>query len=128
MVGWWPSRAVTFASNHDVELHWPVHDRRHLAQMYAYILTFLGTPCVFIKDATDPVLADSIAKLMQLRRAQGLHASSPVDIWCAQQGVYAACIGDCIVVKIGEGAWSPKCGSLLLDGPGYAVWSSSGAS
>jgi len=46
LMGWWPSRAVTFLENHDTgstQGHWrfPGHA---LEQGYAYILTHPGTP------------------------------------------------------------------------------------
>lgn len=46
LMGWWPSRSVTFLENHDTgstQGHWrfPGHA---LEQGYAYILTHPGTP------------------------------------------------------------------------------------
>ncbi len=46
LMGWWPSRSVTFLENHDTgstQGHWrfPGHA---LEQGYAYILTHTGTP------------------------------------------------------------------------------------
>ncbi|XP_062103076.1 alpha-amylase 3, chloroplastic-like [Humulus lupulus] len=46
VMGWWPSRAITFLENHDTgstQGHWPF-PRDKLAQGYAYILTHPGTP------------------------------------------------------------------------------------
>ncbi|KVH48446.1 Glycoside hydrolase, catalytic domain-containing protein, partial [Cynara cardunculus var. scolymus] len=45
VMGWWPSRAVTFLENHDTgstQGHWPF-PRDKLMQGYAYILTHPGT-------------------------------------------------------------------------------------
>ncbi|XP_062107335.1 uncharacterized protein LOC133818463 [Humulus lupulus] len=45
VMGWWPSRVVTFLENHDTgstQGHWPF-PRDKLAQGYAYILTHPGT-------------------------------------------------------------------------------------
>eukprot|EP00250_Pteridium_aquilinum_P017935 c23849_g2_i1 orf=436-3144(+) len=49
VMGWWPSRAVTFLENHDTgstQGHWPF-PREKLMQGYAYILTHPGTPVIF---------------------------------------------------------------------------------
>ncbi|GMN20648.1 hypothetical protein TIFTF001_043135, partial [Ficus carica] len=49
VVGWWPSRAVTFIENHDTgstQGHWRFPGGKEM-QGYAYILTHPGTPSVF---------------------------------------------------------------------------------
>ncbi|GJP32376.1 hypothetical protein CLOM_g16971 [Closterium sp. NIES-68] len=49
MIGYWPSRAVTFIDNHDTgstQGHWPFPQDK-VMQGYAYILTHPGIPCVF---------------------------------------------------------------------------------
>lgn len=49
VMGWWPSRAVTWIENHDTgstQNHWPF-PAKLLSSGYAYILTHPGTPCVF---------------------------------------------------------------------------------
>ena len=49
LLGWVPSRAVTFLENHDTgppQNHWPFPADR-LALGYAYVLTHPGIPCVF---------------------------------------------------------------------------------
>lgn len=49
VLGWWPSRAVSFLENHDTgssQNHWPF-PAQHLQQGYVYLLTHPGTPCIF---------------------------------------------------------------------------------
>jgi hypothetical protein len=49
VMGWWPSRAVTFLENHDTgstQGHWRFPAGREL-EGYAYLLTHPGTPSVF---------------------------------------------------------------------------------
>lgn len=48
LIGWWPSRAVTFIENHDTgstQGHWRFPDHG-VEQGYVYILTHPGTPTV----------------------------------------------------------------------------------
>lgn len=48
MLGYWPTKAVTFIDNHDTgssQGHWPFPEDK-VMQGYAYILTHPGIPCV----------------------------------------------------------------------------------
>jgi len=49
LLGWWPSKAVTFIDNHDTgstQKHWPFPSEKVLIG-YAYTLTHPGIPCIF---------------------------------------------------------------------------------
>ncbi|PSC70086.1 alpha amylase domain [Micractinium conductrix] len=108
LMGWWPSRAVTFLENHDTgstQGHWcfPHHA---LEQGYAYLLTHPGTPTVFydhLHDNSAPNLRHAITRLIQLRTRNGINCRSTVKIVCAQRDVYAAEIDDKVVVQLGPG-------------------------
>src|SRR5439155_24167397 len=85
LIGFWPSRAVTFVDNHDTEYR---REKEHQANYdstrhfhgtrvdvaYAYVLTHPGTPCVFWSHFFDfgPRTRDKIERLMRLRRECGL--------------------------------------------------------
>ncbi|KAL4435447.1 hypothetical protein ABPG77_006209 [Micractinium sp. CCAP 211/92] len=108
LMGWWPSRAVTFLENHDTgstQGHWrfPHHA---LEQGYAYILTHPGTPTVFydhLYDSNAPNLRHVITRLIALRSRLGIHCRSKVKVVCSQRDVYAAEIDEKLVMKIGPG-------------------------
>lgn len=131
LIGWWPSRAVTFLENHDTgssQGHWrfPGHA---LEQGYAYILTHPGTPCVFYDHVFhDTALAHAVARLVALRRRNGLTCRSAVRILEASHDVYAAQVDDRVVVKIGPGSWGPDLGAWQVAdcGHAWAVWERKG--
>ncbi|KAF5957558.1 hypothetical protein HYC85_004783 [Camellia sinensis] len=109
VMGWWPSRAVTFLENHDTgstQGHWPF-PRDKLAQGYAYILTHPGTPVIFYDHFYDFGLRDIINELIEARRRAGLHCRSPVKIYHANDDGYVAQIGDTLVMKLGHFDWNP---------------------
>ncbi|CAH2066446.1 unnamed protein product [Thlaspi arvense] len=130
VVGWWPSRAVTFIENHDTgstQGHWRFPGGKEM-QGYAYILTHPGTPAVFF----DHVFSDyrsEIASLLSLRNRQKLHCRSEVNIDKSERDVYAAIIDDKVAVKIGPGHYEPPSGSknwsVAVEGRDYKVWESS---
>ncbi|XP_034705774.1 uncharacterized protein LOC117929569 isoform X1 [Vitis riparia] len=110
VVGWWPSRAVTFLENHDTgstQGHWPF-PRDKLTQGYAYILTHPGTPVVFYDHFYDFGLRDVITELIEARRRTGIHCRSSVKIYHANNEGYVARIGDALVMKIGHFDWNPS--------------------
>lgn len=110
VVGWWPSRAVTFLENHDTgstQGHWPF-PRDKLTQGYAYILTHPGTPVVFYDHFYDFGLRDVITELIEARRRAGIHCRSSVKIYHANNEGYVARIGDALVMKIGHFDWNPS--------------------
>ncbi|KAL2523037.1 uncharacterized protein Fot_26965 [Forsythia ovata] len=110
VMGWWPSRAVTFLENHDTgstQGHWPF-PREKLMQGYAYILTHPGTPVVFYDHFYDFGIRDIITELIEARRRSGIHCRSPIKIYHAHNDGYVAKIGDTLVVKLGQFDWNPS--------------------
>lgn len=128
VIGWWPSRAVTFIENHDTgstQGHWPF-PVDHIMEGYAYILTHPGIPTVFYDHFYDlgDSIHDQIVKLMDVRRRNDIHSRSTVRILEAQPNVYAAEIGEKVCMKIGDGSWCPndQGWALATCGDNYAVW------
>ncbi len=125
VIGWWPSRAVTFVDNHDTgssQNYWPFPGGK-VMQGYAYILTHPGVPSVFWDHYFDWGLKAPIDALMKVRQDNGLHSESPVSIQRAEWNVYAAIIDGKVAMKIGPGSWSPGAGwTLRASGNDYAVW------
>ena len=76
LLGWWPSRAVTFLENHDTgssQAHWPF-PAHALEQGYAYILTHPGTPAIFWDHMFhNQQLRHVVQRLVALRKKQGIH-------------------------------------------------------
>lgn len=130
VVGWWPSRAVTFIENHDTgstQGHWRFPGGKEM-QGYAYILTHPGTPAVFF----DHIYSDyrsEIASLLSLRNRQKLHCRSEVNIVKSERDVYAAIIDEKVAMKIGPGHYEPPSGSqnwsVAVEGRDYKVWETS---
>ncbi|MEL6843495.1 MAG: glucan 1,4-alpha-maltotetraohydrolase domain-containing protein, partial [Bacteroidota bacterium] len=131
VIGWYPSKAVTFVDNHDTgstQNYWPFPGDK-VMQGYAYILTHPGIPSVFWDHFYDWGLHDDIRDLIQIRKNNGLHSESVLDIKTAQWNVYAAEIDGKVAMKIGSGSWSPS-GSgwtLAASGNDYAVWEKASA-
>ncbi|CAA0834706.1 Alpha-amylase 3- chloroplastic [Striga hermonthica] len=127
VVGWWPSRAVTFIENHDTgstQGHWRFPGGKEM-QGYAYILTHPGTPSVFY----DHIFSDyqsQILALISIRKRNRIHCRSTVEIIKAERDVYAAVIDEKLAVKIGPGHYEPsndaKNWSLAIEGKDYKVW------
>src|SRR5262249_50682374 len=130
LIGYWPSRSVTFLDNHDTEYcregdyHYQNSPARHFAGGtvdigYAYILTHPGVPCVFWPhyfDWGEPTRR-RIDQLIRVRQYAGIHARSHADIKEATRGLYAAVIDGNVAVKLGTRSWSPGWGwHLALDG------------
>uniref|UniRef100_A0A0D6R490 Alpha-amylase n=1 Tax=Araucaria cunninghamii TaxID=56994 RepID=A0A0D6R490_ARACU len=127
VVGWWPSRAVTFIENHDTgstQGHWRFPAGKEI-QGYAYILTHPGTPSVFY-DHLFSHNCDGIAALVALRKRARIHCRSVVCVEKADRDVYAAKIDDRVLMKIGPGHYQPPSGSkkwiLATEGQNYKVW------
>ncbi|XP_076939237.1 alpha-amylase 3, chloroplastic-like, partial [Bidens hawaiensis] len=130
VVGWWPSRAVTFIENHDTgstQGHWRFPGGKEM-QGYAYILTHPGTPSVFY-DHMFSRYKSEIAALMSLRMRNKIHCRSTVKIIKAERDVYAAIIDEKVAMKIGPGHYEPGSGSqnwsLVVQGNDYKVWEAS---
>ncbi|XP_074564012.1 alpha-amylase 3, chloroplastic isoform X3 [Curcuma longa] len=130
VVGWWPSRAVTFIENHDTgstQGHWRFPSGKEM-QGYAYILTHPGTPAVFYDHIFSHCQHD-IAKLISIRNRNKVNCRSMVKISKAERDVYAAVIDETVAVKIGPGHYEPPNGSkrwnVAAEGVDYRVWETS---
>ncbi|XP_002988323.2 uncharacterized protein LOC9662716 [Selaginella moellendorffii] len=132
VMGWWPSRAVTFLENHDTgstQGHWPF-PRDKLLQGYAYILTHPGTPVIFYDHFYDFGLRDPIVDLIAARNRTGINCRSPVKIFHANNDGYVAKVGEQLVVKLGRFDWNPSKQNDLIgnwkrsvgQGSDYQVW------
>ncbi|XP_058736443.1 uncharacterized protein LOC131608878 isoform X2 [Vicia villosa] len=132
VMGWWPSRAVTFLENHDTgstQGHWPF-PRDKLMQGYAYILTHPGTPVIFYDHFYDFGIHDVITELIEARRRAGIHCRSSIKIYHANNEGYVAQVGDALVMKLGQFDWNPSKENRLegswqkfVDkGSDYQVW------
>ncbi|XP_045799013.1 uncharacterized protein LOC123893134 isoform X2 [Trifolium pratense] len=132
VMGWWPSRAVTFLENHDTgstQGHWPF-PRDKLMQGYAYILTHPGTPVIFYDHFYDFGIHDVITELIEARRRAGIHCRSSIKIYHANNEGYVAQVGDSLVMKLGQFDWNPSKENRLegswqkfVDkGSDYQVW------
>ncbi|KAM1280137.1 hypothetical protein TB2_020666 [Malus domestica] len=127
VLGWWPSRAVTFIENHDTgstQGHWRFPKGKEM-QGYAYILTHPGTPTVFY-DHIFSHYQSEIAALISLRNRNKLNCRSLVKITKAERDVYAAIIDEKVAIKIGPGHYEPASGpqnwNKSLEGGDYKVW------
>ncbi|KAI3846543.1 hypothetical protein MKX03_008225 [Papaver bracteatum] len=130
VVGWWPSRAVTFIENHDTgstQGHWRFPRGKEM-QGYAYILTHPGTPSVFFDHIYSHYMPEILA-LISLRDRKKLHCRSTVEITMAKKDVYAAIIDENVAMKIGPGNYDPPSESkkwvLAVEGSDYKVWETS---
>ncbi|EPS68543.1 plastid alpha-amylase, partial [Genlisea aurea] len=132
VLGWWPSRAVTFIENHDTgstQGHWRFPQGKEM-QGYAYILTHPGTPSVFYDHVFFSPLRDQIASLIRIRTRNRIHCRSIVKILKADKDVYAAMIDEKLVMKIGPGYYEPppldgrrNCWTAATDGrQDYRIW------
>ncbi|XP_050236433.1 alpha-amylase 3, chloroplastic isoform X2 [Mercurialis annua] len=126
VVGWWPSRAVTFIENHDTgstQGHWRFPSGKEM-QGYAYILTHPGTPAVFY-DHVFSHYGSEISALLSLRNRNKIHCRSIIEITKAERDVYAAMIDEKVAMKIGPGHYEPpseRNWSLAAQGNDYKVW------
>lgn len=142
LLGFWPSRTVTFVSNHDTDSsqgHWPF-PYYALEQGYAYILTHPGTPCVFYDHVFhDDNLKHVIRRLIAHRKAAHIDARSEVDIWHHEADRYVAritryaadgkegnerTIRGALVVKLGPRDFSPDPSKYVIidKGHNWACW------
>ncbi|KAJ7953759.1 Alpha-amylase [Quillaja saponaria] len=130
VVGWWPSRALTFIENHDTgstQGHWRFPSGKEM-QGYAYILTHPGTPSVFY-DHIFSHYQSEIGELICLRNRNKINCRSTVKITKAERDVYAAIVDEKVAVKIGPGQFEPptesQTWSLSLQGKDYKIWEAS---
>lgn len=129
LIGWWPTRSVTFIDNHDTgsqQSHWPFPGKK-VMQGYAYILTHPGIPCIFWEHIYDWNLYGALQKLIAIRKGYQINSASKVKIVKAESGLYAAIIDGKVAVKLGSGDWNPGDGfKLQASGEQYAVWGKTG--
>lgn len=130
VVGWWPSRAVTFIENHDTgstQGHWRFPGGKEM-QGYAYILTHPGTPTVFY-DHLFSHHKSEISALISIRNRNKIQCRSTVRVTKAERDVYAAIIDEKVAMKIGPGHYEPEGGShkwsMAYEGNDYKVWEAS---
>ncbi|KAJ6956777.1 alpha-amylase 2 [Populus alba x Populus x berolinensis] len=128
VMGWCPSRAVTFIDYHDTgstQAHWPFPSD-HIMEGYAYLLTHPGMPTVFYDHFYDwgNSIHEQIVKLIDIRKHQDIHSRSSIKIFEAQPNLYSAIIGEKVCMKIGDGSWCPggREWTLATCGHRYAVW------
>lgn len=133
VMGWWPSRSVTFIENHDTgstQGHWRFPRGKEL-QGYCYILTHPGTPTVFWDHMFDNDwghLHKPIEDMIRIRRQSGIHCRSEVKIVKCEQTMYAAVIDNNLLMKIGPGHFSADGNwELQLSGQDFAIWRKKGA-
>ncbi|XP_058764076.1 alpha-amylase 3, chloroplastic [Vicia villosa] len=127
VLGWWPSRAVTFIENHDTgstQGHWRFPHEKEM-QGYAYTLTHPGTPSVFF-DHIFSHYKTEIEALLSIRKRNGINCRSTVKIHKAERDVYAAIIDEKVAMKIGPGHFEPPSDSQkwksAWEGRDYAIW------
>jgi len=136
LIGWWPSKAVTFVESHDTSPRDPdflknapklYRDQRMMG--YAYILTHPGIPCVFWPHLFDwgPSYKTQIQALVAARKNAGINSTSRVQIISATNGLYAAVVTgktQRVALKLGNNwDWQPGSGwTLATSGEKYAVW------
>ncbi|PIA62527.1 hypothetical protein AQUCO_00200499v1 [Aquilegia coerulea] len=129
VVGWWPSRAVTFIENHDTgstQGHWRFPGGKEM-QGYAYILTHPGTPAVFY-DHIFSHYRSEISALISLRHRNKINCRSAIKITKAERDVYVAIIDKKVAVKIGPGYYEPpheEKWTPAIEGRDYKVWEAS---
>eukprot|EP00877_Chromochloris_zofingiensis_P005318 jgi/Chrzof1/14788/Cz09g16070.t1 len=138
LLGWWPSRSVTFIDNHDTgssQQHWPFPADK-VATGYAYIMTHPGMPCVFWEHLFDwgQEVANTIKTLKEVRHRNGINARSKLEILCADADMYVGRIGDSVTVKLGPrydmGCHLPQESDgwkFAVSGPEFAVWEKASA-
>lgn len=128
VMGWWPSRAVTFIENHDTgstQGHWRFPQGKEL-QGYAYILTHPGTPTIFWDHMFDNNwghLQQPIRDMIRVRRQCGIHCRSEVKIVKCEQSVYAAVVNENLLMKIGPGEFHADDNwAVVLSGNDFCIW------
>jgi alpha-amylase len=137
LIGWWPTRAVTFIDNHDTgstQKHWPFPSGdEKILQGYAYILTHPGIPCIFWEHFTqNNTLKQQIVELLALRKRAGIKADSKIKILAAEKDYYLAEINSTVVLKLGPrydgGDVMPKESDgwvVAASGKDWAAWEKS---
>mmetsp|Transcript_2728 Transcript_2728/g.9920 ORF Transcript_2728/g.9920 Transcript_2728/m.9920 type:complete len:589 (-) Transcript_2728:3935-5701(-) len=112
VIGVVPSRAMTFLDNHDTgstQGFWPFPKDKVL-QGYAYLFTHPGMPCVFWDHYFEwgPRTQAAIRALVRIRKENGIHSRSQVNIVVADFFAYGAVIDEKIAVRLGKDTWRPS--------------------
>ncbi len=129
LIGWWPSRSVTFIDNHDTgstQAHWSFPADKVLMG-YAYILTHPGIPTIFWDHLFDWNLGEEIKMLIDIRKQNNIHSDSSLQILEANSNGYIAQIDDRIILKLGENTWTPKDSkwNKKMERKGFQIWKQS---
>tara|TARA_B100000745_G_scaffold89947_1_gene56519 strand:- start:2837 stop:8629 length:5793 start_codon:yes stop_codon:yes gene_type:complete len=136
LIGLDPKYAVTFLDNHDTgpsetcfsgQYHWAV-DCDKIVMGYAYIMTHPGIPTVYWPHYFDMGHGAQIDQLMAIRKDNGLHSESVVNIVAAEQGLYAAIVDNKVALKMGNVEWTPTGAdwSIAASGTDWAIWTTGG--
>lgn len=126
VIGWWPSKAVTFIDNHDTgssQGHWPFGNKDQVLLGYVYTLTHPGIPTVFWDHYFHWNLKNEIKDLIRMREKANITSDSKLEIIEAKNDLYVARINDRLLVKIGKGHWSagPEF-APPIQGHNYTIW------
>lgn len=118
--------AVTFIDNHDTYREDYNRMNGDVVRANAYMLMMPGTPCVFYKHWLDH--KDAIGRLIDIRKAVGVHNQSEVKVLHLTNGCFCAEVTGLngkVAVKIGPDMYTPEGygeSDLKAFGDGYAVW------
>ncbi|MEH0157463.1 starch-binding protein [Limibacter armeniacum] len=133
LIGWSPSKSVTFAENHDTPRYDAgnnVLNSGNVGLAYAYLLTHPGTPTIYWEHYFNWGVKAEIDALIKVRKDFGLTNTSTLDIQVSANDKYVGLIDSKVAVKIGYGDWSPSQAgwsdatdwTLQASGNNYAVW------
>ncbi|NNC51206.1 MAG: hypothetical protein HKO01_11800 [Flaviramulus sp.] len=131
-------KSITFLDNHDTGcINRTDCDNifskniNELTKGYVYLLTHPGIPMIwgyhyFFTDSTGS-LKKAINELIVIRKELGINATSNVQVIETKNGVsgyYVAQIDSSLIVKIGDGAYTPTGNwKVIKTGTGYSIWS-----
>lgn len=131
-------KSITFLDNHDTGCinrtdcdNLFSKNINELTKGYVYLLTHPGIPMIwgyhyFFTDASGSLKKD-IDELILIRKENGINATSTVQVIETKNGAsgyYLAEIGNKLLVKIGDGPYTPSgVWKELKKGSGYSIWS-----
>lgn len=131
-------KSITFLDNHDTGcINRTDCDNifskniNELTKGYAYLLTHPGIPMIwgyhyFFSDTSGSLKKD-IDELILIRKEKGINATSTVQVIETKNGssgYYVAQIDNKLLIKIGDGSYTPSAGwNVLKTGSGYSIWS-----
>jgi len=133
LIGWSPSKSVTFVENHDTPRYDPsnnILNGGNVGQAYAYLLTHPGVPTIYWEHYYDWGVKSEIDALIAIRKEFGITNTSTLEVKASSASVYAAVVNGNVAVKLGYGNWSPALAGfpdaaqweLKTYGNNYAVW------